>query len=86
MTDPFKTHTTGLQSPVRNALEVTPDDAADLAVPCRALNVAEQGFVRVTTLGGDTVRLFVNAGGLIPVRVSRVWATDTTATGIVALY
>ncbi|TFL17132.1 spike base protein, RCAP_Rcc01079 family [Jannaschia formosa] len=86
MTDPFKTHTTGLQSPVRHAVAVTPDDAADLAVPCRALNVAQSGFVRVTTLGGDTVVLFVNAGGLLPVRVARVWATDTTATGIVALH
>jgi len=45
----------------------------------RALNV------RVTSTGGDTATLYMFAGGCLPVQVRRVWATGTTATGIVAM-
>ena len=85
MTDPFSGHQAGLESPALYVDAVTPDDAADLSRPSRALNVAQSGAVRVTTVTGDTGTVFVAAGAAFPIRVVRVWATGTTATGIVAL-
>lgn len=86
MNDPFANYTPGLESPAIHAVEIVPDDSTDVATPTRALNVAVDGMVRVTTLGGDTVSLFVAAGGTFPIRAQRVWATGTTATGIIGLF
>jgi hypothetical protein len=85
MSDRFENHTQGLESPAAYLLPVTPDDAADLAVVSRALNVAQSGLVQVTTAGGSVASVYIAAGGAFPVRATRVWATGTTATGITAL-
>ena len=85
MSDPFDKHAQSLESPATLLLSVTPSDAADLTQPSRALNVAQSGFVRMTTTGGSTATLYVAAGIGFPVRATRIWATGTTATGIVAL-
>ncbi len=86
MPDIFASFSPSLESPASHVYQVTPDDTADLPVACRALNVATDGIVRVTTVGGDTANLAVVAGVPFPIRCVRVWATATTATGIVALY
>lgn len=86
MSDPFQSFSQSLESPAAHAYAVTPDDAADLPVACRALNVAAAGTVRVTTVGGDEVSVAVAEGGAFPLRCRRIWATGTSATGIVALY
>lgn len=85
MTDIFKRHMNGLESPASWAYAITPDDATDLPVASRALNVAEAGFVQVTTVSGTVARIYVAAGIPFPIRVTRVWATGTTALGIVSL-
>lgn len=77
----------GVTGPATKAFDVTPGDSADLAFVTRALWVGGAGNIKVTTSGGDTVILSgVTAGSLIPIRVSRVHSTSTTATLIVALY
>lgn len=86
MTDTFATFRSGLESPVCHVLNTTPDDNADLTYVSRALNVATSGDVRVTTLGGDVATVHIAAGGAFPIRVTRVWATGTTATGILVMY
>ena len=86
MSDPFSGHQATLESPAIHLAEIAPDDAADLAVPSRALCVAQSGTVRVTTVAGDTGTLFLAAGATFPIRVARVWATGTTAGGIVSLW
>lgn len=87
MADPFADRATGLDSPARNAAAVTPNDSTDLTTTARALWVGGAGDVSVITAGGDTVTLEgAAAGGIIPVCVSRVRATGTTATDIVALW
>ena len=86
MSDPFSDFATSLESPASNAYDIVPDDAADIAVVTRALNVTVEGTVRVTTHSGQTVTLYIAAGGAFPIRVRRVWATGTSATGIVGLY
>ena len=85
MSDRFSSFTPGLESPASFLQDVTPDDANDLPVISRALNVATAGTVRVTTSGGDTATVTIVAGVAFPVRARRIWATGTTATGIVAM-
>lgn len=70
-------------SPPQRAAEVVPSDTDDLPHVARALYVGGEGDVRVTTVGGDTVTL-AGLSGQHVLMVSRVWATGTTATGIVA--
>ena len=86
MIDTFEGIALGLDSPATRLTAVVPDDGADLAHASRAINAAGAGLVRVTTLGGDTATVFVAAGIAFPLRVSRIWQTGTTATGIVVLY
>lgn len=51
------------------------------------LYVGVTGDVKVQTVGGDDVVFTgVLAGSFIPVQVLKVFATDTTATNIVALW
>lgn len=73
------------QDPADHAAVVTPSDSTDLAVFPSALMVASEGDLRVTTRGGQTITMTVPAG-IIPLRVQRVFATGTTATGITALW
>jgi hypothetical protein len=85
MADAFADFTSGLESPALRVFEVTPSDTTDLDEVSRALNVASTGTVRVTTVHGTTATIHIAAGIAFPIRVSRVWSTDTTATNIVAL-
>jgi len=78
---------TGYNAPAENAFSVTPNDSTDMANAARALFVGGAGDVKVDTTGGDTVTFTgVTAGMILPVRVTRVYATGTTATNIVAVY
>ncbi|MBC9248526.1 hypothetical protein H4P12_17835 [Paracoccus sp. 11-3] len=85
MTDIFKHHVPGLESPATRLAAVAPDDATDLTMVSRAIAVGTEGFVRVTTTSGSTGRIYVVPGAPFPIRVSRIWASGTTATDIVAL-
>lgn len=77
----------GLTSPADNAAAVTPSDSTDLAFNSRALYVGGAGNLVVTMAGGgDVTFTAVPAGSILPIRVSRVKATSTTATSIVNLY
>jgi len=77
----------GTDAPATKAFEISPGDGADIAYVTRALWVGGAGDLKVTTSAGDTVTLVgVTAGCLIPIRVSRVWSTGTSATSIVGLY
>ncbi len=51
------------------------------------LYIGGDGDVKVTTTGGDDVTFIgLLAGTFFPVQVTRVWATGTTATNIIALW
>ncbi|WP_145104666.1 spike base protein, RCAP_Rcc01079 family [Cereibacter sediminicola] len=82
MSDPFKHHSSGLDSPALGALAVTPSDGIDLATAIRAV-----------TIGGGGTLAFVGADGAIhttgdlpagtyALRASRIRATGTSATDI----
>lgn len=85
MTDIFQSHAAGLESPATRLIAVAPDDDANLPLVTRAIAVGTEGFVQVTTMMGDTGRIFIAPGAPFPIRVSRVWSTGTTATEIVGL-
>ena len=67
---------------------ITPADATDLPLPgCRAIRVGYAGNVSLVDLDGVTT-VFPNAfaGEILNAQVTRVNATGTTATGLIALY
>lgn len=66
---------------------VTPSDATDLT-GVRAVYVGVTGNVALMALYDSAAVTFtaVPAGTIIPVRIKRVMATNTTATDIVAIY
>ncbi len=71
--------------PAEEGVAVTTSDTVNLVSPARALWVGVKGNVSVEMIGLGTAIVFVGAQGLLPVSVTRVNATLTTATNIVAL-
>lgn len=73
--------------PARDAAAVTPSDSAQISPVARALYVGGSGDIKLVTQGGTTVTFQdIVAGSILPVRATKVFATDTTATNIVALF
>lgn len=81
---------------VERAAVVTPSNTVDIPYiggdsstaswPC-VLYVGGAGNLRVQTAGGDDVTFTgLLAGTFLPVQVTRVFATNTTATNILALW
>lgn len=78
----------GMTHPAKQAAAVTPHDTNNLSPPARSLYVGGGGNV-VAILVGDTASVtFSNVpdGTILPISVSRVLSTSTTATSILALY
>jgi hypothetical protein len=76
------------QSPAGNAAAVTPHDTNGLANMSRGIYVGGGGNLQVVmALNSATVNFASVAGGsLLPIRVSRVQSSGTTATGIIAVW
>jgi len=83
---------------VSRAAAVTPSDTANIPNIADSANaysknngcvlyVGVGGNVKVLTAGGDEVTFQnLNNGQFVPVQVVKVFATDTTATGLIALW
>ena len=85
--DDFQSVASGLESPGRHAIAVTPSDSVTLAHASRGIYIGGAGDLKVITVGGETVTFASMAAGIVyPICVTQVLATGTTATGIVALY
>jgi len=69
---------------VENCAEITPSDTVDIDVTS-GIRVNVTGNVQMIFWGGATVTLLLVGGIDYPYRVTRVYATDTTATGIYRL-
>lgn len=86
MTDDFASYQPGLTSPAERAFAVTAADDTDLARIPRAIYVGGAGSLSGVMLSGETVSFtLLQAGMIYPLRLRRIHATGTTATGIVAL-
>lgn len=70
------------------ASAVTTSDATVFAQPTRALWIGAAGNIVVDMADGGSAVTFVGVQGgtLLPFQVTRVYATNTTATSIVALF
>ena len=77
-----------LMIPAGSCEAVTPDDGDDLAHDTRGLMVSVAGDVQVdfVSAGSEIVLTGLLAGVVYPFQVRRVYSTNTTATGILALY
>jgi len=65
---------------------ITPSDSVDLTIATRAIRANAAGTVKIT--GADDVTTICNflAGETRPIRAKRVWAANTTATGLEGMY
>ncbi|MGI0017019.1 MAG: spike base protein, RCAP_Rcc01079 family, partial [Nitrososphaera sp.] len=76
-----------ITAPAMGGEAVTPSDTVDLTNISRALYVGGAGAVVVTMRDGNDLTFSgVPAGKVLDIRVSRVKATGTTATLMIALY
>jgi len=85
-TDNFSRQQTLTGDPATNAVLITPNDSTDLVAVTRAVYVGTGGNMKVTMQDSGTV-LFtgIPTGTTLPIRVSRIWSTTTTASTIIAL-
>ncbi len=87
MADDFENYRAELNSPYASAADITPNDSTDLGTVTRAIYVGGAGNVAVTMKNGTSVTFTAPpVGTILPVRATRVLATGTTATNLVALW
>ena len=88
--DKFASNERAILAPYTRAVTITPSDSTDLVETPRALQIhagTNSTPVKVT-MSGDSAAVTMNlqTGFIYPLRVSRVWATGTSATSVIALY
>lgn len=71
--------------PAEREIEITPSDSATFD-PARGLYIETGGTIKYETMRGDIITKDVADFSHHPVRVVRVFATGTTATGIFIQY
>jgi len=85
-TDNFSRQQTLTGDPATNAVAITPNDNTDLVAVTRAVYIGTTGNMKVTMQDSGTVVFTgIPAGTTLPIRVSRIWSTTTTASTIIAL-
>jgi hypothetical protein len=68
-----------------DAFSIATSDSVDLTTAVRGFMVTVPGNVQITSLSGSTVVIPCASGVVYSIGALRVWATNTTATGIVGL-
>lgn len=87
MSTNFDNYTVTLTSPPVGGQSVTPSDSTDLSHVSRGIYIAVAGHLSVVMESGVTLNFDNLAPGVVhAMRVRRVRATGTTATGVVALW
>ena len=89
--DPFAGRNEGLDAPADNAVAITPHDSNDLVAQPRAVYVGGAGNLSVEMLDGSNAAANVTftavpAGTVLPIRPTKIRATDTTASLIVGMW
>jgi len=77
-----------INGPVSSGAAITPDDANDLTYETRGIYIGAAGDLKVTLAQDRSTVTFtaLSVGVIHPIAASRIWATGTTATGILGLY
>ena len=88
MADVFENLTESITAPGNNLVSITPSDSTDRPQVSRGIYVGGAGNLVVTPAAGGSNVTFVAvpAGTVLPIRVSRILATSTTATSLINLY
>jgi hypothetical protein len=86
--DAYAGFQSGLQTPVRKAFPITPDDVNELPFVTRAIYVGGSGAIRLRLADDPTPQVLtaVPVGTVLPLRVRQVYATGTGATFMVGSY
>ena len=86
VTDRYQGMSPSLSSPYVGGAAIAKSDSASIELT-RAVYVGGTGDLKVTYQDGSIdVLQSIPAGTLLPIRVSLVWSTGTTATKLSALY
>lgn len=86
MLDRFATMTPSLTSPAAHGFAITPDDAAPLNEVTRAIYVGGAGDLALEMADGAVLSFTgLTAGSWLPLRARAVYASGTTATGLIGL-
>jgi hypothetical protein len=77
-----------LTSPASSHAAIVPDNSNDLNPWCRAIYVGVGGDIQLTLADGGNTVVYkaVPQGSVLSVRARRVWATNTTASSLIALW
>lgn len=67
----------------RSGASITPSDVGTHNY--NAITTTSGGDVKIDLVSGDTVTIYLGAGDIGRYKITRVYATGTTATGIVGL-
>ena len=87
MTERFEARAQDVAAPARRGFAIVASDTTDLAAETRAIYVGAAGDLSLILSSGDAVTLAgVPGGSVLPLRLSRVKATGTTAAQLVGLY
>jgi hypothetical protein len=65
---------------------ITPNDTQDLAALTTSVYVGTGGTLAVVAEDGTVTMITAPSGAILPIRIRRVNATGTTASGLIALY
>lgn len=82
MSDPFKTHQRGLESPALYHFAITPADGVDLPISPRVIKALSDGNVAIKDAKGVVLVYPVKAGEVLQISARGVEATGTTATTV----
>lgn len=86
ITDEFSSFDTGLSGPICGGFDIAPNDDSDLHTVTRGVMVSSAGDINAVLKSGQTLTLpGLMPGVIYPVRLLRVLATGTTATGLKGL-
>ena len=87
--DNFSRQQTQTTDPYTNAAAITPSDSTDLTYVTRGIFVGDGGAKHVAVIMQDSGTVTfenVPTGAFLPIRVTRVKATGTTATKLIAVW
>jgi hypothetical protein len=75
-------------APASSSADITPNDTTQLPVTTRALWIGTGGNLSVQLVGDNVARTFTNipSGSIMPLACAFVMQTNTTCSGIVALF
>lgn len=83
----FEPFYTTLNDPTENLEEITPSDSAELNFISRAVLATTGGIITVDMAGTGTNKpIPIAAGQFLPIRIKKVYATGTSASGLISFY